>query len=99
MTKDDRHNIGAIIDSAVDIARRYISKEPEKVVAIEEDKENWSVVVEVLERKAVPDTQDILGRYEIKLNGKGELLGWKQKMIRKRSNPLVHEDAEYKVKG
>jgi hypothetical protein len=93
MTTDDRHDVGAIIDSAMVIVRRYISKEPEKVVAIEENNENWSVVVEVLERKAVPDTQDILGRYEIKLTGDGELLGWKQKMIRKRSNPLAQEDA------
>ena len=33
-----------------------------------DDDQTWTVAVEVRERKGVPDTQDILGRYELRLD-------------------------------
>ena len=38
------------------------------ITSINHDEENWRVAVEVIERKGVPDTQDILGRYEMILD-------------------------------
>ncbi|MFD1515015.1 gas vesicle protein GvpO, halophile-type [Halomarina rubra] len=40
--------------------------------------DGWLAVVEVVERKAVPDTQDILGRYEIDLNDRGEFQSYRR---------------------
>ncbi len=43
------------------------------VVAIAQDgDEGWRAVVEVVERSSVPDTEDILGRYEVFLNESGD---------------------------
>ena len=51
-------------------------------MSLNKDSEGWLAEVEVLERKSVPDTQDILGRYEMKFDEDGELLGYKRIMLR-----------------
>ncbi len=46
----------------------------------------------MLERKSIPDTQDILGRYEMKFDEEGELLGYKRIMLRRRSDMEMIEE-------
>ena len=77
-----------IVNQSVAIAKNYIRKEPETVTSVEEVEGEWRVTVEALERKAVPDSQDLLGRYEIRLNKNGELIGWTQKILRKRCDTI-----------
>ena len=48
--------------------------------------DGWTLSIEVLERKAIPDTMDILGLYEITMNNNGDLLGLERKKLRKRGN-------------
>jgi len=98
-TEKPRASVEKITDLALAIAKKYISKEPETVIGVEEEEGEWKVTVEALERKAVPDTQDLLGRYEIRLNKNGELIGWKQKMIRKRSDRMMPPAEEWIVTG
>jgi hypothetical protein len=50
----------------------------------------WSVSLEALERKAIPDTMDVLGLYELRLDDKGNLLGLDRKKLRKRGE--THEE-------
>ena len=99
VTTKNEQTIGDIAKSATSAVRQLVLKDPEKIVGIGKSDGGWIVTVEVLERRAVPDTQDLLSRYEIKLGAKGELIGLKQKMVRKRSDRLVLEDEEYKMKG
>ncbi len=77
-----------IVNQSVAIAKNLIRKEPETVTSVEEVEGEWRVTVEALERKAVPDSQDLLGRYEIRLNKNGELIGWTQKILRKRCDTI-----------
>lgn len=98
-TEKPKALVEKITDLALGIAKKYISKDPETVIGVEEEEGEWKVTVEVLERKAVPDTQDLLGRYEIRLNKNGELIGWTQKMIRKRCDRLVPPEEEWVVTG
>ena len=86
-------SIYKVTDNALAIAKKYISKNPETIVDVKETNEDWKVTVEVLERKAIPDTQDILGRYQIRLTKDGELIGWTQKMIRKRCDRITPDEA------
>ncbi|MDI6708652.1 MAG: gas vesicle protein GvpO [Candidatus Thermoplasmatota archaeon] len=69
-----------------------LNKKPESVVSVSKEGKEWKVLAEVLERRAVPDTQDILGRYEMRLNEEGELLGYKQVMTRRRADLIVEEE-------
>lgn len=94
MATSDKITIKTLTDSALSTAKQYISKEPETIISVEKNDKEWIVVVEALERKAVPNTQDILGRYEIKFNNHGELIGWKQRMVRKRSDRLMLLDED-----
>ena len=89
-----KSSIYEVTDQALAITKKYISKVPETIINVKEKKEEWAVTVEVLERKAVPDTQDLLGRYEIRLNKNGQLIGWTQKTIRKRSDRITPSEPE-----
>ena len=90
-------SIEEVSDRALSIVKRYISKEPETVVGIVNEAGVWKVLVEALERKAVPDTQDLLGRYEITIDESGKLLSWKQWMVRKRADRMIPEEEEWLV--
>ena len=83
-----------VTEIALDATKKFISQNPETIVDIKEKNNEWSVTVEVLQRKAIPDTQDLLGRYVIRIDKDGEVLGWTQKMIRKRSDLTKSEAQE-----
>ena len=47
------------------------------VIEVEaEDNNEWRTVIELVERRAVPDTQDIIGRYQLKLTSTGDVAGY-----------------------
>lgn len=69
------------------------NRKPDEITSLSTEEGGWKVNVEMLERKAVPDTQDILGTYELKLKGDGELIAYKRTTMRKRGDrvSLVEE--------
>lgn len=75
--------LGAIVEKAF----------PDVVSVVKEGKE-WRVMVEVLERRAVPDTQDIIGRYEVRLDEKRDVLGYKRVVQRRRMDLDKEEEWE-----
>ena len=54
--------------SVEEVAPDLIGHPFDGVVEIQREDEGWYAVVEVVERSAVPDTQDILGRYAVELD-------------------------------
>ena len=44
-----------------------------------EDDGTWTVYVEVLELRRVPDTMDLLASYEVELTDDGELVGFQRR--------------------
>jgi hypothetical protein len=82
-----------IVEKASSLAGFMLNKEFDSVISMNKYEEGWLAEVEVLERKSVPDTQDILGRYEMKFDDGGELLGYKRIMLRRRSDmEMVQEE-------
>jgi hypothetical protein len=77
-------SIEFLIESAMDLVNHTILRKAETVVSVEESKDGWHVVVEALERKCIPDSQDLLSRYQLNFSVKGKILGWKQILVRKR---------------
>ncbi|WP_336360706.1 gas vesicle protein GvpO, halophile-type [Haladaptatus sp. ZSTT2] len=51
--------------------------------------DGWRAVVEVVERHSVPDTQDILGQYEVLLSERGEIEGYSRLGRFRRSDTAV----------
>lgn len=64
---------------AVKRARHHVrgltGKEAEGVVGLEKDGEGWTVLVDVVELRRVPNTTDVLATYEVALDDDGELSG------------------------
>jgi hypothetical protein len=55
-------------------------------VSVRRDEGGWCVQVEVVEKKSLPDSQDILASYEMSLDGEGELLNFSRTGMRRRSD-------------
>lgn len=73
----DTIGLGDAQERAREAAEELLEHEFEGVIKVETaDDDGWRTVVEVVERDAVPDTQDIIGRYEITLDATGSVTGY-----------------------
>ena len=62
-----------------------LGKKPaDGVTGLSKTKEGWAIMLEALERKGIPDTMDMLGLYELRMDEEGHLLGLDRKKLRKR---------------
>ncbi len=73
-------------EKAKGIIEELLDKKAESVISVKKEENEWKVLIEVLERRAVPDSQDLLGRYELKLDENKELLGYERVVLRKRTD-------------
>ncbi len=73
-----------ISDKAIAKAEEALKKKPESVSSLEKTDKGWRIEVEVLDRKAVPDSFDLLSIFELNLDASGNVLGFKHiKKIRR----------------
>lgn len=57
--------ISDVRDEVEHTAEDIVGHPLDGITSVYRDDGNWRVAVQVIERKGVPDTQDILGRYEL----------------------------------
>ncbi len=51
----------------------------ESVLGLERDEDDgWSVTVQIVELARVPNSTDVLGAYAVKVDGEGEVIGWRR---------------------
>lgn len=62
--------------TAIESVEELLEYDVDGVVRVERADDGWRALVEVVERSAVPDTQDIIGRYEVELDEAGTLVGY-----------------------
>ncbi|QLG28557.1 gas vesicle protein [Halorarum halophilum] len=72
--------VGAPLDRIIEIERQDAEGEG-----------GWLVVVEALERKAIPDTEDLLGRYAIQFEEDGTVAGYRLRERYRRSAEISDE--------
>jgi len=77
-------NTDEIVKKAQEEFARLSKLPVNAVIGLAKTEEGWMVSLEALERKAIPDTMDVLGLYEVRLNHEGNLLGFDRKKLRKR---------------
>jgi hypothetical protein len=53
-------------------------KEPEGVTGLERSEDGWTVQVEVVELRRIPNTTDVLAVYEIETDDRGSLMGYRR---------------------
>ncbi|RRJ29538.1 gas vesicle protein [Halocatena pleomorpha] len=69
----DEMGLIEIRDHVREVAPDLIGRDLDGIASIHRNDETWTVAVDVVERHSVPDTQDIIGRYEIHLDPNGEI--------------------------
>lgn len=77
-------NANEVIERAQQEFIRLGKKSADGVAGLSRTEKGWAVLLEAIERKAIPDTMDILGLYEMHLDNEGNLLGLDRKKLRKR---------------
>ncbi|WP_129115145.1 gas vesicle protein GvpO, halophile-type [Halegenticoccus tardaugens] len=77
-SSDGGADLMGVRDTVLDLAADVIGRDLDGITEVTRDDDGWRAVVEVIERRSVPDTQDILGRYEIELDGGGEIRGYRR---------------------
>ncbi len=77
-------NADEIVKKAQDEFARLSKLPVNAIIGLAKGEEGWVVSLEALERKAIPDTMDVLGLYEVRLDSDGNLLGFARKKLRKR---------------
>lgn len=77
------------------IAKKVLgNKTPEAVIGIEKEAKGYRVTLEVLEQKVTPPTQDLVGIYEFSFDAQGDLLGYRQTKLKRRSDTFEEEVEE-----
>ncbi|WP_440955506.1 gas vesicle protein GvpO [Methanosarcina sp. Mfa9] len=87
-----RRNIKKICGTAVEFLESMLNRKAEGIINMSMEDESWKIQVEVLERKAVPDTQDQLGIYEVRLDDGLNIMQYRKVGIRKRTEMFVEEE-------
>ena len=77
-------NADEIIKKAQDEFAKLSKLPVNTVMGLSKAEGEWVVSLEAVERKAIPDTMDVLGLYELRLDSEGNLLGFERKKLRKR---------------
>lgn len=58
--------------------KEMLKKEPESISNIEKTNEGWKIQCEILEKKSVPETFDLLKVFEFKLDNNAKVIGFTQ---------------------
>jgi hypothetical protein len=56
------------------------------IIGLIKSDEGWVVTLEALERKSIPDTMDVLGLYDVRLDCDANVISFERKKLRKRGN-------------
>jgi len=73
-----------IVHRAIDQLKILANLDVSKVIGVSRTEDGWLLAVEIIERKAIPDTQDLLGTYEVHIDNNGELTEYERTDIRRR---------------
>jgi hypothetical protein len=76
--------LGDAIHGAIEQLQSLLGLEVSSVTGAARTEDGWRMTIELIERKAVPDTQDLLGVYEVHLDEEGELTSYERREIRRR---------------
>jgi hypothetical protein len=78
-------------DRVRDTTASLIGRRLDGISGIQREDDGWVAIINMIERRSVPDTQDILGRYEITLDENAEIEGYRR-LSRYRRGDTVEEE-------
>jgi hypothetical protein len=75
---DGRLSTQELAVAALKTVKELTGYQAESVTGFEWDGDEWQLTVEALELSRIPNTTDVIGVYEVKLDEKGALRGYKR---------------------
>lgn len=78
---------GLTLNQAIDGALRGLSLlnlKVSSITGVTRTEDGWTVAAELVERRGVPDTSDLLGLYELRLDDAGNVVRWERTRMRRR---------------
>lgn len=87
-----------LVKVAKENIKELVGKEPLSVISLAEEGGKSIVVLEVLERKAVPDTQNLIGEYKLTFDKDYKLLGYNRVSVRRKGDTCSAEVGEEEAK-
>jgi hypothetical protein len=73
-----RMNAMYIARRAANLVARLTGRRPERVISVEPADGGWKVGVEVVEMSRIPDSADIVGVHEVRLDRLGDLVSYQR---------------------
>ncbi len=75
---DGRLSAQELTKAALTTVEELTGYEAEAVTGLEWEGEEWRITVDALELSRVPNTTDVIGEYEVKLDERGTLRGYRR---------------------
>lgn len=75
-TSSGRPSPATVARHAMEQLADLTGKPPESITAVARSEDGWTVEVEVVESRRIPDSTDILATYEVEVDPDGELTGY-----------------------
>jgi hypothetical protein len=79
-------NADKIIKKAQEEFTKLSNATVNRVIGLSKTEDGWLVSLEVVERVAIPETMDVLGLYEVRLDAEGNIQEFGRKKLRKRGD-------------
>lgn len=89
---ETRGSVVQIVKGIREEIRAVTGFEALSVVSLERAEDGWTGRVEVTELRRVPDTQDLVGVYDVTLDSDGYLVSWERLCSRLKGQPIGFED-------
>jgi Gas vesicle synthesis protein GvpO len=75
---DGRLSTQELAEAALRTVKELTGYQTESVTGLEWDGDEWQLTVEALELSRIPNTTDVIGEYQVKLDERGTLRGYRR---------------------
>lgn len=75
---DGRVDVGTAMRNAAEQLAALLQREPDSVSSLNATDDGWAADVEVVEIEKIPDTMSVMASYRVRLDGRGQLVGYER---------------------
>ncbi|MFH1239896.1 MAG: gas vesicle protein GvpO [Candidatus Diapherotrites archaeon] len=93
-----KNEFNEIVKLAKENVKELIDKKPLSVISVTKEGNKSVALVEVLEREAIPDTQNLIGQYKLTFDASNNLLGYSRVSVRRKCDTGPSEISEEETK-
>lgn len=76
--------LNEVVNAAKEQLQSILPMDVANVIATSKKDDGWHVMIELIERRAVPDTLDLLGTYDVLIDDTGNMVSYDRKRLHRR---------------